>query len=73
MAGNIEGARKARETKIKKAGGEAAYLAKLREAQSKGGSAPRRKAPAFELDPKLAAEAGAKGRANRYYRGKVQG
>jgi len=73
MAGSKEGAKKARETKIKKAGGLEAYKKQMKEMQSKGGSAVRRGTRSFEVDPALAAQAGAKGRANRYYKGKVQG
>jgi hypothetical protein len=71
MAGTKEGARKRRETLIKRYGSIEAYNEEMRRRQSKGGSAKR--ARPFEIDPKLASEAGIKGRINRYGRNKVQG
>lgn len=71
MAGTKEGAMKARQTKIKKAGGLEAYQEKMKKISSMGGKVKRPRP--FDIDPRLAAEAGLKGRANRYYRGKTQG
>lgn len=71
MAGTKEGARKARETRLKKYGGEEGWQKELKRRQSNGGKKERPRS--FEVDPKLASDAGRKGAINRHYRGKVQG
>lgn len=70
MAGTKEGAAKARETRIKKAGGLEQYQKMMRQRQSNGGRVPRPRA--FDVDPKLASDAGRKGAINRHHKKKVQ-
>lgn len=71
MAGTKEGAAKARETRIKKYGGVKEYQDEMKRRQANGGRAKRLRS--FEVDTKLASDAGRKGAINRHYRGKVQG
>lgn len=71
MAGNKEGALKAKETLIKKLGGIEAYNEEMKRRQSKGGAAKRLRS--FEVDPNLASKAGIQSGISRNMRKKVQG
>lgn len=70
MSGTKEGAAKTKATLIEKLGVDG-YEREMKRRQRKGGSAVRERS--FEVNPKLASEAGRKGAINRHARGKVQG